>query len=155
MRGGIAVRLGVYWILGAGVATGLALGSAQARSSSSTWPEIAKHKRRVQVGIASWYGPKNAGKRTASGVPFDPHKLTAAHRTLPFHSRVRVTNLANGRSVDVTINDRGPGIPGRAIDLSERAAATLKMKTRGLAHVRIVPLPSRGRELADNSGSPP
>lgn len=108
----------------------------------------ARHTRarvghRVEIGIASWYGERRAGKLTASGVPFDPHKLTAAHNTLPLNTKAKVTNLANRRSVEVTINDRGPGVPGRVIDLSERAAKQLGMKKEGLALVRIEPLPSK------------
>jgi len=93
------------------------------------------------VGIASWYGLDHQGRLTASGRPFDARKLTAAHNTLPLNTKARIVNLENGKSVEVTINDRGPGIPGRVIDLSERAALRLGMKKEGLALVRIEPLP--------------
>jgi len=93
-----------------------------------------------QVGIASWYGRDHQGKLTASGRPFDAHKLTAAHNTLPLNTKAKIVNLENGKSVEVTINDRGPGIPGRVIDLSERAARRLGMKRAGLALVMIEPL---------------
>ncbi len=109
--------------------------------------DVPRHGRpahhRVQIGIASWYGGRHQGKPTASGVPFDRHKLTAAHNTLPLITKARVTNLQNHRSVEVTINDRGPGVRGRTIDLSERAARQLGMKKDGLALVKIVPIPRR------------
>ncbi len=88
-------------------------------------------------GIASWYGPGFAGRRTANGEIFDPTQLTAAHRTLPFGTQVRVTKLANGLSVVVRINDRGPFRPGRIIDLSRAAAERLRMIGSGLATVRL------------------
>jgi rare lipoprotein A len=89
------------------------------------------------TGHASWYGDEFAWRQTASGEPFDPGKLTGAHRTLPLGTRVRVTNLLNGRSVLVTINDRGPYIAQREIDLSYGAARVLGMLRRGIARVRI------------------
>ncbi len=95
-----------------------------------------------QVGLASWYGADFQGKPTASGQIFDEEKLTAAHRTLPLRSRVRVTNLENGRSVEVRINDRGPYVSGRVLDLSTRAAKALGMQKEGLALVRIELLPT-------------
>lgn len=95
---------------------------------------------KVQVGVASWYGPDHNGRVTASGAIFNAGKLTAAHRSLPFNSKVKVTNLRNGKSVDVVINDRGPGIKGRAIDLSQQAARKLGMTRKGIALVRIEPL---------------
>ncbi len=88
-------------------------------------------------GKASWYGTRHHGKRTASGERFDKNALTAAHRTLPFGSRVRVTNLRNRRSVVVRINDRGPHGRGRLIDLSHRAARELGMLGTGVAPVRV------------------
>jgi rare lipoprotein A (peptidoglycan hydrolase) len=94
-------------------------------------------KQYVQVGVASWYGPWHQGRRTANGERFDMHKLTAAHKTLPLDSKVRVTNLANGKSVEVKINDRGPYVGDRVIDLSERAAQRLGMKQQGVATVRV------------------
>jgi rare lipoprotein A len=90
-----------------------------------------------QVGIASWYGPHFYDKKTADGERFDRDGLTAAHRTLPLNTMVRVTNLENGRSVIVRINDRGPYMPRRIIDLSPRAARLLDMRDDGLARVRI------------------
>jgi rare lipoprotein A len=90
-----------------------------------------------QVGTASWYGQYFQGKETASGEPFNMYDLTAAHLTLPLGTRVKVTNLRNGRSVVVRINDRGPVTEGRIIDLSYEAAKTLDLKARGLQHVRL------------------
>jgi peptidoglycan lytic transglycosylase len=89
------------------------------------------------TGHASWYGDDFARRPTASGERFDPEKLTGAHRTLPLGSRVRVTNLLNGRSVLVTITDRGPYARRRAIDLSYGAARALGMLRRGVTRVRI------------------
>ncbi|WP_248806833.1 septal ring lytic transglycosylase RlpA family protein [Pseudomonas sp. MWU13-2100] len=90
-----------------------------------------------ETGMASYYGAKHQGKRTASGEPFDQHGLTAAHRQLPFGTRVKVTNLTNDKSVIVRINDRGPHTRGRLIDLSREAAAQLGMLRGGTARVRI------------------
>ncbi|WP_110968087.1 septal ring lytic transglycosylase RlpA family protein [Pseudomonas huaxiensis] len=90
-----------------------------------------------ETGTASYYGSRHHGKRTASGEPFDQHGLTAAHRSLPFGTRVRVTNLKNERSVVVRINDRGPHTRGRLIDLSKAAAQKLDMIRSGTARVRV------------------
>jgi peptidoglycan lytic transglycosylase len=90
---------------------------------------------KVQTGLASWYGAKHHGKRTASGERFDQKKLTAAHPTLPWGSIVKVTSLANGKSVNVRINDRGPFIKDRIIDLSRAAARSLGMV--GLMQVQL------------------
>lgn len=91
----------------------------------------------TQVGIASWYGRHFHGNQTADGERFDMNALTAAHRTLPFNSYVRVTDLANGRSVVVRINDRGPYDGHRIIDLSARAARELGITDDGTARVRL------------------
>jgi rare lipoprotein A len=96
----------------------------------------------VETGMASYYGAKFAGRATASGSTYDPAQLTAAHRSLPFGTRVRVTHLGNGRSVVVEVTDRGPFARGRIIDLSRRAARTLGFIGAGLARVRIEPLTS-------------
>jgi rare lipoprotein A len=90
-----------------------------------------------QVGKASWYGPGLNGKKTASGETFDQTKLTAASKTLPLGSRVVVTNMANGKSVEVKINDRGPYVKGRKIDLSRAAAQRIGMTKKGLTKVKI------------------
>ena len=91
----------------------------------------------TQKGIASWYGPGFHGKRTANGEVFDTHSLTAAHRTLPFNSIVEVTNMDNGKRVRVRINDRGPFIRGRIIDLSKAGAKAIGMIGPGTARVKI------------------
>lgn len=87
-----------------------------------------------EVGVASWYGPES-GNRTAMGMRFAPHGLTAAHKTLPLPTKVRVTNLSNGRSVEVMVNDRGPFKKGRIIDLSHGAAREIGMN--GVTRVRV------------------
>ena len=89
------------------------------------------------MGTASWYGQIFDGKPTASGEPYDMYDMTAAHLTLPMGSYVRVTNLRNGRAVVVRVNDRGPIVPGRIIDLSYGAAQALQFKQRGLQRVRL------------------
>jgi rare lipoprotein A (peptidoglycan hydrolase) len=90
-----------------------------------------------QLGEASWYGRWHHGRKTASGTRFDQHALTAAHPTLPLGTEATVTNLANGRSVDVVINDRGPYVRGRDIDLSKAAARAIGVTERGAAAVKI------------------
>ena len=91
----------------------------------------------IGSGMASYYGDELAGNRTASGERFDPDELTAAHRTLAFGSRVRVTNMANGKSVVVRINDRGPFSRGRVIDVSHAAAREIGMHRSGTARVKL------------------
>jgi len=91
----------------------------------------------METGLASWYGPKFHGKLTASGEVFQQEKFTAAHPTLPWGSRVKVTNLDNGKSVDVRINDRGPFGQGRIIDVSRAAARALGMVGRGITTVQL------------------
>lgn len=88
-------------------------------------------------GLASWYGGKFQGRLTANGEVFDTNELTAAHKTLPFNTVVEVTHLGNGRTVRVRINDRGPFIEGRIIDLSRAAADALEMTGQGVAPVRL------------------
>ncbi len=90
-----------------------------------------------QTGEASWYGAQHHGKQTASGTIFDQSELTAAHPSLPFGSRIKVTNLANGKSVEVEITDRGPFAGDRIIDLSQAAARVLEMIESGTANVRL------------------
>ncbi len=89
-----------------------------------------------EVGLASWYGSES-GSRTATGDHFNPHGLTAAHKTLPLPTRARVTNLENGQSTIVLVNDRGPFVPGRLIDLSYGAAKRLNMHRRGTSRVLV------------------
>lgn len=95
---------------------------------------------RSSVGLASFYAKSLHGRRTASGERLDRQALTAAHRSYPFGTRVRVVNLANGKSVVVRINDRGPFVGSRIIDLSEAAAKTIGMWRKGVVSVRLEPL---------------
>jgi peptidoglycan lytic transglycosylase len=106
------------------------------------------HKKPYQVGTASWYGSYFDGKPTASGEPFNMYDLTAAHPTLPLGSWVRVTNLRNGRAVVVRVNDRGPVVDGRIIDLSYTAARVLKFNAQGLQQVRLDLVPPPTIEMA-------
>ncbi len=96
----------------------------------------------LEVGMASWYGHPYHGRQAASGGIYDMHKLTAAHRTLPFGTRVRILNLENTKTVDVEINDRGPFIDGRLIDVSLAAADILGFHGTGSARVEIRVLPA-------------
>jgi rare lipoprotein A len=97
-----------------------------------------------QVGRAAWYGNQHVGRLTSSGEPLDTVHATAAHRSLPLHSLVRVTNLRNGRSVVVRINDRGPVSRSLVIDMSPRAAAAIDMINNGIAEVMIEPVAFAG-----------
>jgi rare lipoprotein A len=96
-----------------------------------------KEGLRSTTGLASYYGNEFSGRITASGEKYDPDKLTAAHRSFPFGTRVRVTNLGNGKSVVVRINDRGPHKAGRIIDLSQRAAREIDLLVVGTAKVSV------------------
>jgi rare lipoprotein A len=107
------------------------------RVPAPSWPD----GRVTQTGIASWYGPGFHGKRTASGVIYDQNDLTAAHQTLPLGTRVIVTNLDNGKSIEVTINDRGPFAKQRIIDLSYAAGESLGMIGPGTIPVRLEVIP--------------
>ena len=99
-----------------------------------------------KVGIASWYGKPFHGRKTANGETYDMYKMTAAHPTLPIPSYVKVTNQNNGKSVIVRINDRGPFVDNRIIDLSLAAAHRLDMVDKGLARVRVTAI-TAGEEL--------
>ncbi len=99
-------------------------------------------------GIASWYGAEFDGRPTANGETFDMNGVTAAHKTLPLPSVVRVTNLENGRSIIVRVNDRGPFVHGRIIDLSRRGAQLLGFERAGTAKVRVEIMPDESRQLA-------
>ncbi len=101
------------------------------------WHRYDKPLRRYQAGEASWYGPKFAGKRTASGEVFDPERLTAAHPRLPFGTRVLVIRNDTGEAVWVRINDRGPFKKGRIIDLSAAAARAIDLDKSGVAKVTL------------------
>ncbi|HXP16728.1 MAG TPA: septal ring lytic transglycosylase RlpA family protein [Terriglobales bacterium] len=140
MRGSIARTLATVLLV-------VSLGAAQRPASSesgrtrnlvtqSARGEAGRAKP-YQIGTASWYGDYFQGKATASGEPYNMYDLTAAHPTLPLGSWVRVTNLRNGRAVVVRINDRGPVVPGRIIDLSYNTARVLQFKAQGLQRVRL------------------
>lgn len=103
-----------------------------------------------QVGYASWYGPGFHGKKTASGETYNMHKLTAAHKSLPFGSLVKVKRLDTGASVTVTINDRGPFIEGRIIDLSYKAAKKLSLDQDGVSKVRMTVIKGKTEPFVDN-----
>jgi len=90
-----------------------------------------------ETGVASWYGPGFHGRPTASGEIFDQHAMSCAHRSAPFGSRLRVTDLSSGRSVVCRVNDRGPFTKGRVVDLSRAAAEQLGIIARGVAAVRV------------------
>jgi len=100
-----------------------------------------------ETGIGSWYGDEFAGRPTANGEIFDPSIVSAAHKTLPMPSVVRVTNLDNGKSIVVRINDRGPFVTGRIIDLSREAARLIGYKDKGIARVRVQILPEESLRL--------
>src|ERR1700720_48916 len=129
-------------IVGLGAAQGPNNSEASSAPSRSAQikPEIHKQAAKTkpyQVGTASWYGEYFDGKTTASGEDFDMYDMTAAHPTLPLGSYVRVTNLRNGRAVVVKVNDRGPIVQGRIIDLSYGAAQVLRFEDHGLQKVRL------------------
>ena len=113
---------------------------APARVDRAAAPRAAAASAPAHVGKASWYGAWHQGRRTASGERFHMWALTAAHRTLPLGTHVRVTNLRNGRSVEVRVNDRGPLLDDRIIDLSRGAAARLGAEKEGVVPVRIAVL---------------
>lgn len=127
------------------------LGAAQGNSGSAldqsslvrpqpkpaTKSKLSKKAKPYQVGTASWYGSYFHGKETASGEPFNMYDLTAAHPALPLGTFVKVTNLRNGRTLVVRVNDRGPVVDGRIIDLSYEAARELDLKNRGIQRVRL------------------
>ena len=130
-----------FLIVGLGAAQGPNISEAKPAPVSSVQSKTlvrqqAKTKP-YQIGTASWYGETFQGKPTASGEKYQMYQMTAAHLKLPMGSYVKVTNLRNGKAVVVRINDRGPVVPGRIIDLSYGAAQALQMKGRGLQRVRL------------------
>jgi rare lipoprotein A len=145
MRTRIAHGLAVFLcVAGLGAAQGNS-GSDHDRNSPAiqqqpkpaTKSTHAKRTHPYQVGTASWYGSYFDGKETASGEPFNMYDLTAAHPTLPLGTYVKVTNLRNGRVVVVRVNDRGPVVEGRIIDLSYEAARVLHLEHQGIQTVRL------------------
>src|SRR5579864_7125813 len=141
MRRRIAHGLAIaFLIVGLGAAQGPNISEAKPAPVSSV-RQVSQVRQQVskpyQIGTASWYGENFDGKPTASGEPYDMYDMTAAHLKLPMGSYVRVTNLHNGRSVIVRVNDRGPVVPGRIIDLSYGAAQALEFKQRGRQRLRL------------------
>lgn len=136
-----AVLLAVSAIQGCSINSGLPDSAIQNRLDA--WGAIKSEKPRpmpipnVHVGAASWYGPGFNGKKTASGDIFDERKFTAAHKTIPLGTKAKVTHVNNGKSVEVLINDRGPYVEGRMIDLSHAAAKALGMVDNGIAEVQV------------------
>jgi peptidoglycan lytic transglycosylase len=126
-------------LVGSALAVGLSVAGCQSPAVMTTAAarRPAKVGRQPGVVTASWYGPHFHGHRTSSGERFNQNRLTAASRTLPMESMVRVTNLANGKSVVVRINDRGPYVGGRAIDLSRAAARRIGLTRNGTGAVKI------------------
>ena len=117
-------------------------------TSTPALPILQVKSPQTEIGIASYYSRRYHGKRTASGEIFNMYQMTAAHRHLPFGSTVRVTNLRNNRSVIVRINDRGPYIRGRIIDLSLAAARQLDMVKAGIVRVQVDTAPKPERPIA-------
>src|SRR4029077_16963919 len=143
MRRRIAHGLALaFLIVGLGAAQGPNISEAKpapvssVQAKSEVRKQVGKTKP-YQVGTASWYGQNFEGKPTASGEPYDMYDMTAAHLTLPMGSYVKVTNLRNGKAVIVRVNDRGPIVPGRIIDLSYGAAQALQFRHKGLQRVRL------------------
>src|SRR5256714_15308847 len=138
----LAVLLSVA-SLGAGAASGPNSSEAATVTKPTVTTTVSRQSKKAiknnpyEVGTASWYGEYFQGKETASGEPFDMQALTAAHPTLALGSLVRVTNLRNGRAVVVRINDRGPVVEGRIIDVSYNTARVLGFEGRGLQKVRL------------------
>lgn len=127
-------------IVGLGAAQGPNISEAKPAPVSSVQVRQVSNQLKTkpyQVGTASWYGDTFQGKPTASGEPYEMYDMTAAHLKLPMGSYVKVTNLRNGKAVIVRVNDRGPVVPGRIIDLSYGAAQALQFRHRGLQRVRL------------------
>jgi len=120
----------------------LATGCAGRQHTAAGVPEPGGD---AELGLASYYADALRGRPTASGAPYDPAAFTCAHRSHPFGTRLRVTELAHGRSVVVTVNDRGPFVAGRVIDLSRAAAVSLGIIGPGVARVRVERLRPGGR----------
>jgi rare lipoprotein A len=132
---------------------GAAPQSARKRARHPLSTRSTRTARTVQFGLASWYGPGFQRHITASGAPFDESQLTAAHRSLPLGTNVKVTNLKNGQSVIVKVTDRGPRVRGRLIDLSRAAAERLGFKHRGLARVRVAVVPNSNTDAGSAAPS--
>jgi rare lipoprotein A len=159
MRRRLAESLAVLLSI-ASLGVGAASGPSSLEAAKVTQPPVididiatvghnTRKSKAYQVGTASWYGEQFQGKQTASGEPFDMRDFTAAHPSLPLGTFVKVTNLRNGKAVVVRINDRGPVVDGRIIDLSYNAARALGFKERGLQRVRLDLYPSSSNRGAD------
>lgn len=170
----------VVGVCAAGVLGACATAPERAPQPTSTWPGVAagpeaqpfhsgamrpyevrgrRYEPRVQpnydeTGLASWYGDAHQGRPTSIGEPFDQHALSAAHKTLPLPSLVEVTNLANGRTLVVRLNDRGPFVDGRIIDLSREAADQLGLLQAGVGRVRVRWLGPVSRETLARADRP-
>ena len=149
MQGRMAQGLTVALLVGLGAAQGpTSSGSAKHKTAVLEKISVAiaatrPGARPYQVGTASWYGGDFEGKPTASGEPYNMYDLTAAHPSLPLGTLVKVTNLRNRRVVVVRINDRGPIVPGRIIDVSYSAAKVLKFQAQGTQRVRLDVVPPK------------
>ena len=134
----------IAFVLTLGWCAMIPLQLASASDSSLRMPAIYDPgeavKPAVHEVIASWYGRQFAGRRTTSGERFDPHRLTAASTTIPLGSVVKVENPKNGRSVKVRVNDCGPYVPGRSMDLSLGAAERIGISRQGVARLRVIPV---------------
>ncbi|HEX8820232.1 MAG TPA: septal ring lytic transglycosylase RlpA family protein [Archangium sp.] len=126
-------------LMGVTVGLGLLAGCAPRATRPTPAPreDRAPARAYLEEGLASYYGPGLAGRPTASGEKFNPKHLTAAHKKLPFGTCLRVVNMENGRSVEVRVNDRGPFVQGRVVDVSLAAAKQLDMLDKGIARVRL------------------
>ena len=169
----ICFLLGALFLLSSCAETQLIVHTAKRLTTSKPSPVKAKGRYKIgnpyqikgiwyhpkvdygynRTGVASWYGPGFHGKKTANGEIYDQNGLTAAHKTLPMPSLVQVTNLENGRSLRLRINDRGPYAYGRIIDLSRRGAQLLGFHRQGTARVRVQVLESESRLLAHHAMS--
>src|SRR5437870_2909328 len=149
MRRRMAQGLTIALLVGMGAAQGpTSSGSAKHKTAvlekiSVAAPVTTPGARPYQIGTASWYGVDFEGKPTASGEPYNMYDLTAAHPRLPLGTLVKITNLRNRRAVVVRINDRGPIVPGRIIDVSYSAAKVLKFQAQGIQRVRLDVVPTK------------
>ncbi len=159
---GLALAIGMTVLLGACSETELVLHAAKHIGGNGPepvykvgspyqiegiWYHPAEDDSYVETGVASWYGAKFHNRATANGELYNMNLVTGAHRTLPLPSMVRVTNLENGRSIKVRVNDRGPFARGRIIDMSRRGAELLSFRDKGTAKVRVEILPEESRRL--------
>jgi rare lipoprotein A len=143
------------WILGLAAAVALISWAAppgQALAGDETTPD---HSGRTQQGKASYYGPEFTGRKMANGQRLDPNSNAAASKTLPLGTTAKVTNLQNGKSTVVHVEDRGPYVKGRVVDVTPRAAEQLGIKKTGVAQVEVAPIkvPQPDGRMADGAGA--